>query len=519
MLSIYGTSNALRLSYDASNYNTFSTASDGTLNVTSSATTEAQVIVGNSTAQDTSIAFNSDTNDFYAGVDDATDSFMIGSGFVVGTTPYVTIDATGDFGIGDTTPSYKLEVNTDISTNYVAQFFNDGNNADRYGIQIQGGADDASGTTYYINALDGDGGQIGYIANTSGTFALTDVSDIRTKTNVTTAEMNATSILSGLRVVNFNRISNPDGPQITGFIAQEVQEIYPNAVTEGPTGLLGISKDAFIPVLVKAFQEETIRLASAEAKLETIELKTDQNITTLSGLQASVDTQLTVAGTELTALTAKDVAHDAQFVTDDTRLTALDTLTTQMTLDINTQASKTALLETQMQTLTEQLSTLTDFYATFDLGNLVAKDVLGNVDLLDGKLKAAILETGALTIEVVDAEAPTIGTVEVLPVAIDTDNDGNDDFTGLSMTDPEVVARDGQFVQVMTKAMIPMVNGSRIFTTWKGNPNGFSWIEKTKDANDDYVGFKIRLSAPITTPTKVDWLLVEQKDNLSSITP
>jgi hypothetical protein len=221
----------------------------------------------------------------------------------------------------------------------------------------------------------------------------------------------------------------------------------------------------------------------------------------------------------LTALTAKDVAHDAQFVTDDTRLTALDTLTTQMTLDINTQASKTALLETQMQTLTEQLSTLTDFYATFDLGNLVAKDVLGNVDLLDGKLKAAILETGALTIEVVDAEAPTIGTVEVLPVAIDTDNDGNDDFTGLSMTDPEVVARDGQFVQVMTKAMIPMVNGSRIFTTWKGNPNGFSWIEKTKDANDDYVGFKIRLSAPITTPTKVDWLLVEQKDNLSSITP
>ena len=83
------------------------------------------------------------------------------------------------------------------------------------------------------------------------------------------------------------------------------------------------------------------------------------------------------------------------------------------------------------------------------------------------------------------------------------------------MTDPEVAARDGMSIIVNTKAMIPMAKGSRIFTTFKNNPNAFSWIEKVQDANDDYVGFKIRLSAPIASPVKVDWLLVEQKDAIA----
>ncbi len=102
-----------------------------------------------------------------------------------------------------------------------------------------------------------------------------------------------------------------------------------------------------------------------------------------------------------------------------------------------------------------------------------------------------------------------------MPPAVDADNDGKDDYTDLPMTDDEVQARDGKFVEVMTKAMTPMVNGSRIFTTFKGNPNGFNWIEKTVDNDGDYVGFKIRLSQPISEKIKVDWLLIEQKESLA----
>jgi hypothetical protein len=145
------------------------------------------------------------------------------------------------------------------------------------------------------------------------------------------------------------------------------------------------------------------------------------------------------------------------------------------------------------------------------MGSLVSADTEGNVSLA-GKLKAKIVESEGLVIEVVDPLAPTIGTAEILPPAVDVDNDGNDDYTGQPMTDADVIARDGKFVKVMTKAMIPMIKGSRIFTTFKDNPSGFSWIEKVRDEDGDYVGFKIHLSQPITDKVKVDWLLIEQKE-------
>ena len=177
-----------------------------------------------------------------------------------GTSDYSAIFNGGSVGIGTTAPSYSLDVQTDIANSYIANFFNDGNTASRYGIQIQGGADDASGTTYYLNALDGDGTQVGYIANTAGTFALTDVSDVRTKTNIQDTQVAGLQTLLGLRVVDFNRVANPDGPVLTGFIAQEVQEVYPNIITEGANGYLGITKENLIPVIVKAIQEQQAQI-------------------------------------------------------------------------------------------------------------------------------------------------------------------------------------------------------------------------------------------------------------------
>lgn len=267
---------------------------------------------------------------------------------------------------------------------------------------------------------------------------------------------------------------------------------------------------------IKELNQNFIDLNVATAThLADLDLKTSDNISTLAGLQVSVDDQLIVVGNSLNALNAKNIttdaklsAHDVYFVTEESHLTALDTLTAQMTLDINSQATRTALLESTVATLTAQVTALTDFYATFDLGHLIAQDLDGNVTLT-GKLKAKILETGGLTIEVVDPLAPTIGTATITPVVTDADADGTDDVTG----------SDGKTVQVSTRAMIPMVKGSRIFTSFKGNPNAFSWIEKTVDTSGDYIGFKIRLSAPVTSDVKVDWWLIEQKDNFLPATP
>jgi len=386
----------------------------------------------------------------------------------------------GNVGIGTVTPAYALDVLA-TGTGAIARF----NSANNTGCTL---------------ATDG---------------TITCSSDERLKKNIVTMTDSLSAVMA-LRPVEYNWKYQDDSEMKNfGFIAQEVESVLPRLVITDANGYKELNTIGLVPIIAQAVQEQ-------QSQIISINLRTDQNVTTLTDLQASVDTQLDVVGTKLNTLIAQNATYDTYFANDNTRLTdhevhlsTLDTLTDQLQLDINAQVSRITLLETQMQSLV-------DFYTAFDMSSILTKNVSGDIDLtvdatgnrvlLGGKLKAITLETGGLTIEVYDPLAPTIGTAEVLPVAVDVDADGNDDYTGLPMTDPIVIARDGMSVAVLTQAMIPMINGSRIFTTWKNNPAGFSWVEKTKDAQNDFVGFTIKLSVPVTTPTKVDWLLIEQKD-------
>ena len=180
----------------------------------------------------------------------------------------------GNVGIGVTTPAYKLDVlktSTGGATAYIANLFHDGNDADYHGLRVQAGADDASGTTYYLDAYDGDGTSIGYLANVSDTFGVTTVSDIRTKVNVVNTTLNGLEIINNLRVVDFNRSQNPDGPLHYGFVAQEVQAVFPYMVNEGPDGMLGIQKDLLIPILTKAIQEQQSKLSVIDDNMQLVQ--------------------------------------------------------------------------------------------------------------------------------------------------------------------------------------------------------------------------------------------------------
>ena len=136
--------------------------------------------------------------------------------------------ATGFVGIGDSDPSHNFVVKGNDSANYIASFFNDGNNADRYGMRVQAGADDASGTTYYFTCTDGDGGNVGWLANTSETFALTDASDSRIKDNIRDTSVEGLTSVNQIKVRDFEL--KKSGNSKTGFIAQELKLIYPEAV-------------------------------------------------------------------------------------------------------------------------------------------------------------------------------------------------------------------------------------------------------------------------------------------------
>ncbi|MDD3965414.1 MAG: tail fiber domain-containing protein, partial [Candidatus Moranbacteria bacterium] len=620
-LEVYGTSNAIRLAYDVSNYSTLSTSSTGELSIVSSSSSEGAIVIGNGSATDLSIQFDGSSSDYFVGRDATSTNFLIGSGMTVqDSNALLNITSTGLVGVG-MTPLAKLDVtlaststtgatqyalrstltDTGIVTtgtdttygnynsltrtgatggtinsygNYTLLTTDDAGvgtstaygsyidtgvagatNADTvYGMYINTESNAGTTTGLYVDAGTGAGteysavfmnGNVGIgtatpayaldvlatgtgaiarfnSANNTGCTLATDgtitcSSDERLKKNIVSMTDSLSAVMA-LRPVEYNwKYQNDSETKNFGFIAQEVESVLPRLVITDENGYKELNTIGLVPIIAQAVQEQQTQIVS-------INLRTDQNVTTLNELQASVDTQLVVIGSKLDALTLRNTQYDTYFANDDTRLTdhdvrltALDTLTDQLRLDVNMETARITLLETQMQSLT-------DFYTAFDLNSVIAKNATGDIDLtvdaagnrvlLGGKLKAVLLETGGLTIEVSDPLAPTIGTAEVLPVALDANSDGNDDYTGLPMTDTLVLARDGTSVSVMTRAMIPMVNGSRIFTTWKNNPSGFSWVEKTKDAQNDFVGFQIRLSTPVTAPTKVDWLLIEQKGNI-----
>jgi hypothetical protein len=80
----------------------------------------------------------------------------------------ITATNSGKVGIGDPTPSSKLHVATDEASQYVARFFNDGNNSNRYGIRISAGQNSGSGTL--IQFADGNS-NIGSITFSGGTVS------------------------------------------------------------------------------------------------------------------------------------------------------------------------------------------------------------------------------------------------------------------------------------------------------------------------------------------------------------
>ena len=66
-------------------------------------------------------------------------------------------------GIGYASPAHKLDVLDNRASNYTMRIWNDGNNSNRYGLNILSGADDGGGTNYAIRISDGNGHAIGYV--------------------------------------------------------------------------------------------------------------------------------------------------------------------------------------------------------------------------------------------------------------------------------------------------------------------------------------------------------------------
>ena len=145
-----------------------------------------------------------------------------------------------------------------------------------------------------------------------------------------------------------------------------------------------------------------------------------------------------------------------------------------------------------MELLKTQNQAVIDFATALNMDALIYKDTLGNLDLGDGQLEAGGVVAGAFTVKVTDAKKKTIGS-NYIEVANDTN--------------------DGQSFFVKTTAV---TDSCVILTNFQANPNAYSWVEKIKDENGKYIGFKIHLSQPTTQRIYFDWWIVEKDDKTKS---
>jgi hypothetical protein len=230
------------------------------------------------------------------------------------------IDQSQDVGIGDDTPSYKLDVNG--TGRFVGQLTLDdevlhnisgtqtrlpGYYAGTYGLEIE---QTAQGSTIHIGRSNGNCMNIGadapasptqlavvYFRDTStgigsspqasnpvGNISITDstihfnsTSDYRLKEN----EVDITDgidRLKELKPYRFNFTRNPS-KVVDGFFAHEVSSVVPESISgekdqvddEGNPVYQGIDQSKLVPLLTAALQEAVAKIEALEARVQTLE--------------------------------------------------------------------------------------------------------------------------------------------------------------------------------------------------------------------------------------------------------
>ena len=187
-----------------------------------------------------------------------------------GSNPYLRLDSVnGNLGLG-VTPNYDLELYATQTSGFITKLNNAGTTG--FGLLVDSG-DGSSSTTQFIYAgreHDGSGGYKfvvyanGNVANVNNSYGA--YSDIKLKENIEDATPKLDDVMK-LQVRNFNW--KKSGEKNIGFIAQEIEKIFPSLVVdsvetapndkgvEEPTGetTKSLKYSVLVPILVKAVQE------------------------------------------------------------------------------------------------------------------------------------------------------------------------------------------------------------------------------------------------------------------------
>jgi len=175
------------------------------------------------------------------------------------------IDSEGKVGIAMTPVSAQLAITAELNTSAAVQTWSVTGDVAQAAIEILKFDNNSTTTQNFIHFWINNGvAQSGKItANGANQATFTSTSDERLKENIVDLPPQLNNILN-LRPVEFD-YKDGSGHQ-TGFIAQEVQQVYPDLVSQNDNGFLdlaGLGK--FEARLIKAIQELEARVAALEA--------------------------------------------------------------------------------------------------------------------------------------------------------------------------------------------------------------------------------------------------------------
>lgn len=133
------------------------------------------------------------------------------------------------------------------------------------------GAGSATQVAFYRNA---SGTSVGSITTTSTATAYNTSSDARIKENIEDA-LSASDLVLQMQVRSFDFKDVPHSHVDHGFIAQELAEVVPSAVSPGDFDVevrhvWSVDYSKLVPVLAKALQEALVRIDVLEAKLRDL---------------------------------------------------------------------------------------------------------------------------------------------------------------------------------------------------------------------------------------------------------
>ena len=196
------------------------------------------------------------------------------------------ISSSGNLAVGTTTATHKLEVLSTLA-NYASGRVtnNTGSGSTEYGFisQLNG---DPNNTTNYLY-LGGSPSTTRFVVYSNGNVANTNnsygaYSDVKLKENIVDANPQLEKIKQ-LQVRNFNLKAEPD-KKLIGLVAQEAETIFPKLIDEtedtknDENGAIvktgettkSIKYSVFVPVLIKAIQEQQEQIEALQAEINTL---------------------------------------------------------------------------------------------------------------------------------------------------------------------------------------------------------------------------------------------------------